>query len=268
MPQAAGALNALTDITLAIMPIFILRKAQMPMAAKISAGGILALGGVGAIISLVRLKYIGGLAPGPDFFVNAIDISIWSVIEPGIGITAASLATLRPLFRGCMTAARTALTTSVTSKKASHNTSDGSDSRGHGRHSPAPATAMDFQDRGMDLESRPRQCELQTTITGNARAMEKMGVAREDVRPHFPPDRIEPFEQVPSAASRRLQRLSASLPNVWTPKRCGSAPQRNTSQRRLVTNEQGVRMAKLQRRQDGKFEVVSPTATDRDGDWL
>ncbi len=30
---------------------------------------------------------------------NAVDISLWSVVEPGIGITAVCLAGLRPLFR-------------------------------------------------------------------------------------------------------------------------------------------------------------------------
>lgn len=36
--------------------------------------------------------------PTGQFFVNVHNLSVWSTIEPGVGITVASLATLRPLF--------------------------------------------------------------------------------------------------------------------------------------------------------------------------
>lgn len=243
----------------------------MPLPAKISAGCILALGGIGAVISLVRMKYIGGLAPGPDFFINAIDISLWSITEPGIGITAASLATLRPLFRCCMANARSAFTGSNASapKKASNSTSQ-SASGGYGRNSPAPHKAIDFQDRGIESSSRPPLYEVQTTVIGNARVMDKMGVARETVQQQPLPRSETEFEQVPSTASRRMRRLSASIANIGNlaSRKAPNIPTRTPSQRPLVANEQGVKMAKLKRRDDGKFEVVNPTAEDREGDWL
>lgn len=93
--------NAVTDLIYAILPIFIIRESKLPPIAKISSCLLLALGTVGGIASVVRLKYIKGLQPGPDFFNSSVNIAIWSLIEPGLGITAASLATLRPLLKAC-----------------------------------------------------------------------------------------------------------------------------------------------------------------------
>ena len=51
---------------------------------------------------MVRLNYIPRLATATQtWFMDANLIAIWSAVEPGLGIMASSLATLRPLFRGC-----------------------------------------------------------------------------------------------------------------------------------------------------------------------
>lgn len=39
---------------------------------------------------------------GPDFLYATTDVAIWSTVEPGIGITAGCIATLRPLVRICL----------------------------------------------------------------------------------------------------------------------------------------------------------------------
>lgn len=46
----AGIINALADWILALLPVFILRKAQMPLPAKITAGCLMALGAVGRCV--------------------------------------------------------------------------------------------------------------------------------------------------------------------------------------------------------------------------
>lgn len=67
--------------------------------AKASVIGILALGAAGSIASMVRLAYVHVLGVRYDMlFMKAPDYAIASIIELGFGITAASLATLRPLF--------------------------------------------------------------------------------------------------------------------------------------------------------------------------
>ena len=52
----------------------------------------------GSTATIVRMPYIKQLAQD-DFLYSTTNVAIWSTVEPGIGITAAALATLRPLFR-------------------------------------------------------------------------------------------------------------------------------------------------------------------------
>jgi hypothetical protein len=52
----------------------------------------------GSTATIVRIPYIKQLAQN-DFLYSTTDVAIWSTVEPGIGITAAAMATLRPLFR-------------------------------------------------------------------------------------------------------------------------------------------------------------------------
>lgn len=96
--MTSGVVNAATDWALAILPIFVLRKADLTLRTRLAVCFALMLGSLGSVVSVVRLPYIKGLAMGPDFFRGAVDITIFSVIEPGFGITAACLVTLRPLF--------------------------------------------------------------------------------------------------------------------------------------------------------------------------
>jgi len=51
------------------------------------------------IAVLIRIPYVKVLVDNQhDFFYYSTDVVIWSAIEAGLGITAANIATLRPLF--------------------------------------------------------------------------------------------------------------------------------------------------------------------------
>jgi hypothetical protein len=63
---------------------------------------------------------VDGLIEFEDFFWSATNIAIWSTIEPGVGIIAGCLATLRPLVTGIMSKAR-----SVRSEKNSSHGASG-----------------------------------------------------------------------------------------------------------------------------------------------
>lgn len=52
----------------------------------------------GSTATIVRIPYLHQLS-SKDFLYATTDVAIWSTVEPGIGITAAALACLRPLFR-------------------------------------------------------------------------------------------------------------------------------------------------------------------------
>src|SRR5437588_1456639 len=49
--------------------------------------------------TIIRIPYITGLKPGSDFLYAATDVSIWSMIETGLALSASAAATLRPLYR-------------------------------------------------------------------------------------------------------------------------------------------------------------------------
>ena len=104
--MTAGVINTVSDFILAILPIALINKACMPLPAKISASLILLLGCLGSAASVVRLAHVHGLSYNVKFFEVGVDITIWSIIEVGLCITAASLATLRPLFRCCVEGTR------------------------------------------------------------------------------------------------------------------------------------------------------------------
>ncbi|KEQ78279.1 hypothetical protein M436DRAFT_18997, partial [Aureobasidium namibiae CBS 147.97] len=101
-----GTLNALTDWIFVSLPILVIRDANMNRKAKASVIGVLAIGVLGSVASIVRLYYIKDIHPGAssatEFFSKASTIAIASIIEIGLGVTAACLATLRPLFKSLL----------------------------------------------------------------------------------------------------------------------------------------------------------------------
>ncbi|KAF2766998.1 hypothetical protein EJ03DRAFT_162776 [Teratosphaeria nubilosa] len=102
---ALSAINVVTDWTIAILPIFVVRKTQMPPFQKRLVAIILALGAMGSAATIVRLPFLGGLksqyeSAEADYIYNVIDALIWTIVEVGVGATAGNIATLRPLLRG------------------------------------------------------------------------------------------------------------------------------------------------------------------------
>jgi hypothetical protein len=71
----------------------------MKVKTKILVAGILAFAAIGSTGTIVRMFYLHTLMDGRDFLYATTDVALWSTVEPGIGITAGSIACLRPLFR-------------------------------------------------------------------------------------------------------------------------------------------------------------------------
>jgi hypothetical protein len=59
----------------------------------------------GSIATIVRIPYLKQLSQS-DFLYSTTDVAIWSTVEPGIGITASAIATLKPLFRTFLSRSR------------------------------------------------------------------------------------------------------------------------------------------------------------------
>ncbi|TLD18271.1 Aldehyde dehydrogenase [Venturia nashicola] len=140
-----AALATTSDWTCVLVPIFVLQASTMPTKRKVVVGGLMIFACLyvlevmaspgpvvnnicrGSIASIVRMLYLHTISvPNEQYFVNVSNLSIWSTIEPGVGITVASLATLRPLFSSLVEKTRRS---SVTFTASPHQTSSGDDTR-------------------------------------------------------------------------------------------------------------------------------------------
>ncbi|PKX95188.1 putative integral membrane protein [Aspergillus novofumigatus IBT 16806] len=98
MTYVYSAFAALCDFTVGILPIFMVRKLHMRRQTKIAVIGILSMACIASSAVIIRIPWVGTFAD-PDFLYATVDIALWSNIEVGLGISAGSLATLRPLLR-------------------------------------------------------------------------------------------------------------------------------------------------------------------------
>ncbi|CAI7612795.1 unnamed protein product [Penicillium glandicola] len=89
---------ALCDFTVGLLPIFLVRNLHMKRQTKIAVMGILSMACIASSAVIVRVPFVQTFSD-PDFLYATYQIAIWSNVEAGLGITAGSLATLRPLLR-------------------------------------------------------------------------------------------------------------------------------------------------------------------------
>ncbi|KAI1843773.1 hypothetical protein JX266_010032 [Neoarthrinium moseri] len=95
----ASAINCLADWAFGILPMFIVWSLNMKKRLRIIVMCILGFASIGSTATIVRMFYIPDMLNGQDFLWATTNFAIWSTVEPGIGIIAASLATLRPLLQ-------------------------------------------------------------------------------------------------------------------------------------------------------------------------
>ncbi|KAE8353480.1 hypothetical protein BDV28DRAFT_148060 [Aspergillus coremiiformis] len=91
-----SAITALSDATLGILPIFIVRSLHLPCYIKAYVAVILALGSMACFATVVRICYIHDLSDPKNLFYDT-GILCWSYIEVGVALITSSCATLRPL---------------------------------------------------------------------------------------------------------------------------------------------------------------------------
>ncbi|KAL3483665.1 hypothetical protein BJX62DRAFT_249286 [Aspergillus germanicus] len=93
-----SATAVVCDFILALLPILLVSRLQMNFRTKAALAAILSVGCVASTAVIVRIPYLRHYKD-EDFLYATTDISIWSNVEAGLGITAGSLVTVRPLFR-------------------------------------------------------------------------------------------------------------------------------------------------------------------------
>ncbi|RAH57712.1 cation-transporting ATPase 4 [Aspergillus piperis CBS 112811] len=92
---------AVCDFALGLLPIDLVRQLQTTLKTKIALGATLSLGCVASTAVILRIPCLH-FYKDIDFLYSTFSIDIWSFIEVGLGITAGSLVTLRPLFRAVL----------------------------------------------------------------------------------------------------------------------------------------------------------------------
>ncbi|KAM0324184.1 hypothetical protein ACHAQA_008378 [Verticillium albo-atrum] len=94
-----SVMTILSDWLYALMPIPMIWKVKMTVPAKISVILLLSLGIFASIATLIRLKFLADLKELDDILFAGTDAMVWTLVEPGVAIIAASLVTIRPLLR-------------------------------------------------------------------------------------------------------------------------------------------------------------------------
>ncbi|KAJ4992441.1 hypothetical protein SVAN01_02150 [Stagonosporopsis vannaccii] len=120
-------ITIVTDFMIALLPIPLVWQLQLNLRSKISLMFVLSLGVFAAIAAIVKSEIQKTVFKDPDPFVHD-RFTLWRFIELDIGIIAASLPALKPLFSWCLGAARN-LTTRI------QRPTDAPNSLGYQKHS-------------------------------------------------------------------------------------------------------------------------------------
>jgi hypothetical protein len=137
-----AVVSSIGDWTFGILPAFLVSGLNMNIRSKISVFLILAFANIGSIATLIRIKAIHQIASSQDFLYETFDLAIWSSVEIGIAIMAASIATYRPLFRSFLSRGGTEKRSFI-SANGGHRLHDSS----HFGHAPPPVMTLQEMER-------------------------------------------------------------------------------------------------------------------------
>ncbi|RDW60213.1 hypothetical protein BP5796_11819 [Coleophoma crateriformis] len=97
-----SAVSAMSDFTLAGLPIILLWNPRFALWKKFWIGAMMSLGAIAVVAAVIRLRYIESLVVKEDFLFDTFEVAIWSTVEPGIALFAVCLSVLRPLLARIM----------------------------------------------------------------------------------------------------------------------------------------------------------------------
>ncbi|CCF38022.1 integral membrane protein [Colletotrichum higginsianum] len=95
---AHSVISALSDWCMGLLPIALLWNVNLNRRTKALVAVLLSMGMIAGVALIVRIPYVKRLAISADFLYETIEVATWSVLEPALGIIAASVTSLRPLF--------------------------------------------------------------------------------------------------------------------------------------------------------------------------
>ncbi|KAF2219785.1 hypothetical protein BDZ85DRAFT_322167 [Elsinoe ampelina] len=93
-----AGVSAITDLIYGVLAFMAIKSLRMPWRTRITAALLCSLGCVGGVAAVIRLVFLIISVPNMSVLGEALQVSLWSVIEPGLAIIAAAIAALRPLW--------------------------------------------------------------------------------------------------------------------------------------------------------------------------
>lgn len=163
-------LSIITDWFYALIPIPMIWPILTQRRTKLLVALPLSFGVFASVATIIRIKFLSGVLDYSDILYAPTDTMIWTIVEPGVAIIAASMATMKPLVEGLITGRFYTTTTTSSSGDGVFNTPrssnppKSSDPTLHRRHSLAanlelletPGVARDNIGSGISTEhSRP-----------------------------------------------------------------------------------------------------------------
>ncbi|KAL8646782.1 MAG: hypothetical protein Q9226_006714 [Calogaya cf. arnoldii] len=170
---SGGALTVIVDILVLALPMMIVWKLQMNRSKKIGVMGIFLLGGFVCLASIIRMVYIHQIVVDDPTWTQ-VNPSIWSTIEPCMGIVSACLPIIGPQLR------KTKLLGSLTS---SSWFSRSKRSGGHGA-SYEVASSERRNDNLGSLQKKKSAATATTYSTTTSPSYEDMALPLTEIEPH------------------------------------------------------------------------------------
>ncbi|KAG8164749.1 hypothetical protein KVR01_005024 [Diaporthe batatas] len=97
-----SGVSLLTDLVFALLPVPILWSVQLNWKVKLAVSAVLALGIFASVAAVVKMTYLSSYGSHGDFLWDSTDITIWTTVEICTAIIAASIPSLKPLFRAIL----------------------------------------------------------------------------------------------------------------------------------------------------------------------
>ncbi|EED22469.1 integral membrane protein, putative [Talaromyces stipitatus ATCC 10500] len=95
---SVGIVDAVTDGLIFLLPIPKIGSLQLPNRTKLATSAIFALGLLTIASGIVRTVQVAHLQFDPNDTGAEVDLCVWSVVEPSVGIIVACMIVMRPLF--------------------------------------------------------------------------------------------------------------------------------------------------------------------------
>ncbi|KAL3476017.1 hypothetical protein BJX99DRAFT_270827 [Aspergillus californicus] len=93
-----GSVSALSDLLLAIYPLFTIQKLQMATNVKFGLGFVLSLGVIAMIAAIIKTTHLAALTAHTKSTWDMVNLTVWVTVEQYLIILAACIPALTPLF--------------------------------------------------------------------------------------------------------------------------------------------------------------------------